>query len=703
MNQPRPWHSFWIAFLIAAVILVPYITWSVPNLLEASGRVLEGSDFQNVKVSYHGQEARISGQVDSRQLMEKAEELLNDNLRVGPAWWTGKLNPLRRIRNELTVKPGYFFLIRQGDRCLLAGQTATNEEQEHIISAAGSLIPPKADTLVLHTAAELLPCANLKVTTDSLAAIAGKWQPKQPILLAGNLGSALEEVDHSLDENSLNVLFEKKSWPKELGISLSAQLRQWIAQDTEAEKNLALPSPYLIILLAGEDVLLRGQVASAELKSLTVAAARRIYDPLSLTDEIVVSDQCRRVDELGKTLTTFPPAPDPDLPGRLGFVIPGFEWKSKDLEPSGFEPTGVGTWNWWTEKFNPDWAAGDLAILGERHTHHLQELQEQALSKDRQPSYLALCLAGNEVALSGEFSSETTRNTILQAAQEFYTSSKIKDQLRISDQRRPISKKELAALIKNFPVAPAPDSPGAMAFMIPGLEPTAAAVPPVELRPEEFQEFVAAKLLPESMLADSPKADFASFLSLIATHRRHLSGLKLIQFPPQPYLAMLAMGKRIVIRGDAGSLELKKSVIHAAKTFYRNRELIDEIRIDSKPPIVIKPGFTLRTFPPPPKLEGPGLLAFNMPGQPWLQVPLTWDMPTRESLKSAGLFSKNFDPAQAWPDYEAWLPELAARPKPILSEPVSAPNPSAEPPPKSAPLPAPKKQSPSKFKSTKKS
>ena len=145
--------------------------------------------------------------------------------------------------------------------------------------------------------------------------------------------------------------------------------------------------------------------------------------------------------------------------------------------------------------------------------------------------------------------------------------------------------------------------------------------------------------------------------------------------PPQPYLAMLALGNQVILRGDAGSAKLKKTVVDAAKQFYKGREIIDELRIDSNPPVVIKPGYSITTFPPAPAVNGPGVFGFNVPGQPWLQVPLTWEQPTLASLDAAGLFSKVFEPSQAWPDFEAWLPKLALRKKPDSPAPSPSPKP----------------------------
>lgn len=652
--------------------MLPCSVWLVQSSLNGVAAVPEGERFHDVTVRFVGQEAVITGQVDSPHDVGEVVQFVKNEIRSGSSWWAGRFNPVVSVRNELTFRPGYFLLLRQGKNVLIAGETANDKEHDQLLQTAAPWLGEKADTLLLHSAAERAP-SNLDATLNSLKSLSIPTD-SVPVLLAATLGEKVQSIDLTAPEETLSNQFRQHRWPWELGASLMKQSRMWTAQAEEAARQQELPLPHVILLAAGKTVYLRGEVATEALKEAILGAAAVVYKDQTLQQEIQVTDKRRVVQEAGETLSSFPVMRDASEPGVLAVAIPGSPWKIAKLTEENFAPASLGALNLQPEKVPSSLLEADALVLSQRHAAHLKNLADMAAAAQLPVSYLAILGVGETIMVRGEVSAEPVKLAVVKGVKQFYPTSEIQEEIRINAQRRPVTPEELTSLTNGLPVAAATTSAGMMGFAVPGSAWTRADIPAVELRPEEFEEFVELKdLLPKALPIENIRSDLTAFITLISAHTKKTASLKLSQMPPQPYLAMLALGNQVILRGDAGSAKLKKTVVDAAKQFYKGREIIDELRIDSNPPVVIKPVYTITTFPPAPAVNGPGVFGFNVPGQPWLQVPLTWDQPTRASLDAAGLFSKEFEPSQAWPDFESWLPKLALRKKPETPAPSPKP------------------------------
>ena len=619
---------------------------------------LEGPDFQNVRLDFSGQTARLSGSVRSPAARQAAEDFASTQIRIGPRWWNGSLNPIASVRNELQLaSPGFLLLTRLGNQGLLAGQTFSAGEQESLIAAASPFLPDPKDTLLLTVTSERGEAPHLEATLNSLPA---KIDPQSPILLAATLGQKVESLDPNQSDAALQQLFETRGWDWGLCEPLILQLRTWIAKAADIKRRMALPLPHVLLLAAGTNVHLRGALADQQTQTTLVEAARQNFRGLTVTSDIIISDERRPVADLKSTLTSWPTAPDAKSPGLAAFAIPGEDWRVCEIKPD----EEFATISLIPESFPQDLAKPDFDALASLHAAHLQAVAEQAEQEGWPLPFLIMLVSGNRIEVRGELPTHALKEAVIAAADKYYAPATVLESLRVNTERRPVTLKQAAPILEKWPLPPAENSPGVMAFTLLASPWTEADVPPVQLRSEEIEDFARLKLLPPSLALEDVKEDLAAFATAISEQSQRIHHMNISRLPRKPFLTLLALGKQVILRGEAGSPELKASVITAATAFYKSREVIDEIRVNTDPPQIIKPAFTVKTFPPAPAVDGPGLLGFSLPGQPWLQMPLKWDVPTREELENAGLFSKVFDPAQAWPDYESWLPKLEQRTKP---------------------------------------
>ncbi len=659
---------FWRAFAKLACVLLPLIAFWVQHSMNSLGTLLPGDEFKEVQVHFSGQEAVLTGRVLDQAALAAATKYAAESFRVGPRWWTGAVNPISSVRNEIVVRPnppGFLVLIREREQSMLAGETWTAEELEQLLSALQPMLPPRPDTLLLHVATERGPSGKMDVTLDSLKTLITSSQPREPLLIAATLGSAAQLLDLTADPTTLEAKFHTEGWDWAHSQALVQQLRQWVEAAKENDRRMALPLPHLTLLAAGNAVFLRGQVATAPLRDAVTEAARLFYGPDRLQVEIFLTESRRPVPQAGTTLTSFPALPDPKGSGVLGFAIPGSSWRTVELPDRDFTLEALPALELLPSDFDGALAFADFGPLMAQHQRHRAALAEMALKETYPVSFAALLLLGKQAYLHGDIATAAAQETILAAVRKAYPEHTVEDHLRVNDLRRPLTPEQLKRFAAGFPPPPRATSPGVVGFIVPGEEWKAADIPPVELRAEEFDEFVR-HIIHSSFPLDDARPDFTTFRSLVLDHFKKIPSMVLSEIPPEPYLTLLAQGKQVFLRGNAGSEKMQQEVLAAARKTYFDREVIDEMRVDSKPPIPLPSTLTVKSFPPRPTFDGPGVLGFVRPGQPWLQVPLTVDHPkiTLEWLEAQGLFSKDFDPQQAWPDYAVWLPKLEPKSSP---------------------------------------
>jgi osmotically-inducible protein OsmY len=673
LEPSPPWWplppDFWRGFGVLACVLVPLITFWVQRTMDSLGTTLAGEEFKEVQVHFIGQQAVLTGRVLDAAASASASKVAAEEFRVGPRWWTGAVNPISSVRNEIVVRPnppGFLVLIREREQAMLAGETWTAEELDKLLSTLQPHLPARPDTLLLHVATERGPSGKLDVTLESLKTLLTSSPPREPLLAAATLGSTAQLLDLNAEAATLEAKFHTEGWDWAHSQALVQQLRKWVEAAIENDRRMALPLPHLTLLAAGNEVFLRGQVATAPLRDSITEAARLFYGPDRLHAEISLTEDRRPVPQANATLTSFPALPDPTASGVLGFAIPGAAWRSAELPDSGFTMETLPTLNLLAPDFDSSLATSDFIPLVAQHERHRTALAEMALKATYPVSFAALLLLGKQAYLHGDIATAAAQESILAAARQAYPEHTVEDHLRLNELRRPLTPEQVKHFSTGFPPAPRATSPGVIAFIVPGQEWKSSDIPPVELRAEEFDEFVHHNIIPSSFPADDAKADFNTLRTLLVEHFKKIPSMILSQIPPEPFLTLLAQGKQVYLRGNAGSEKMKQEVLAAAQKAYFDREVIDEIRIDSKPPIPLPSALTVKSFPPRPTFDGPGVLGFVRPGQPWLQVPLTVDHPkiTLEWLEAQGLFSKDFDAKKAWPDYEVWLSKLEPKSPP---------------------------------------
>ncbi len=668
--------DFWRAFGIMLGIVLPLLLWRIHCALSGSSGALPAEIYHEVEVHFAGQDAVLTGRVLDAAQFNAAETYAREKLRSGSGWGPDALNPIRHVRNELIIRPnppGILVVIRERENSMVSGETDTAALQDQLLYTLTAALPPNADTLLLRTATERGPCGDLGVTLDSLQSLLQAAPANDPVLLASTLGQPAQVLEVTAEDAVLEATFKAQRWDWEHSLPLIQQLRRWITEAAEWDRRMKLPLPHLTLLAAGTEVWLRGEVSTSAMRDELLAAARDFYGQDHLHADLrLTPDRCPLA-PAAATIHSFPPRPSPQESGLLAFAVPSREWRSVDLPATGFTWETLPSLGLFPAEFESPLAQADLEILATQHDQHRESLAAMALAATYPVPFVALLLMGSEVHLHGEVPTTALHSDLLSAATKAYPAHAITDHVRVNEKRRPLTPEHTAQFLTHLPAAPIPTAPGVLAFIIPGMAWDAENVPPVELRPEEFDEFVHFNLIPSSFPLDDAKADFTEFRTLLKAHFKSTPSMNLSQAPPEPYLAYLALGKRIHLCGNPGSEPFKKAVLEGIQKHYPDREIIDEMHVTSQPPIPLNPSLTLKSFPPRCVPDGPGILAFCHSGQPWLQVPLSWETPTLDWLDSRGLFSKDYDPHAAWTDISHWLPLLAARPLPSTAPKPSAP------------------------------
>jgi hypothetical protein len=660
------WRFFWCVFACIAPLWLGLSVWWVQSSWDSISVTTTGPDLKERSVTIEGQEVVLRGAVTSPEERESLRAHYAQSIRSGPAWWNGSLNPIASVRDELTVLPpphGYFILTRLGNRATIAGQAATQEELEQVLQAATPLLGPQPDTLLFHAAAERAPARTLNETLSSLEALGREANPQEPLLLATTLGWPAQRFLLSESDAELERQFTIAKWPWEIAQPILAELRQWTAEAAEQQRIMALPPPHLLMLLSSTAIHLRGTLVNEDQKSQLLAALKSAYGNIPLTESITLANTRRPVPDLLPSLQDLPRLPTDDSLETLACLELGMPWEDQTIPDEGIPETALTDWRLVRSSLPVALVTADFQAL--RDISLQRQAERRALAASQLPApYLALLQIGNQLLLRGEIADAATQAKLTETLQARFPAYEIINSIRLEPARRPLLPQEWSSWLESFPTETNATGPGLLSFAAAGKAWKSIDVPPLDLPPSEYLEMANAKLLTDALRTDGVYSDLMMLLTKIEDYHRSQASMKLSQAPPQPYIAMLALHQRIILRGDAGSEKFKAKLLEAARKFYADREVIDEMRVESELHEKTITTFSIKTFPPAPHLDGPGLLGFNLPGQPWLQVPLTWEMPSRDSLETAGLFSKMFEPSQAWPDFEAWLPLLAERKKP---------------------------------------
>lgn len=141
---------------------------------------------------------------------------------------------------------------------------------------------------------------------------------------------------------------------------------------------------------------------------------------------------------------------------------------------------------------------------------------------------------------------------------------------------------------------------------------------------------------------------------------------RLAKLPP-PHLILAMREKEVMLRGEVGTSAAKSRIIEAAVRFYREKRILDHIRVSAaRRPNVDLTGL-LENLPATGRADGDRKLAVGMPGHPWKTVILSGEDPPASVLAE---LPAGFDPALAVQDARAavaWIqrPATAEPGKPL--------------------------------------
>lgn len=338
-----------ILWLIGALIYLPYME---PKLEDAAKAVLANPDhaglFANVKVTFSGQEAKLTGAVATADEKKKATAIIAKDIRL-KGWFTGAMNPVTAVHNDqLAIDPEraptrprpWLIVAVYGSNQRMDGVLNTPDQRLQLLATIPGKLPPP--TLPLNNqvviAENALPTAawdatiaglpDLTATPPDQATIAvsacdGHWSTLPATASNEEIAAALHATGIK-DHEIAHALAKLRSWKPPTPAELQQQATRKAAEEAAAKakakaeeeakaKALQAPvapnanPPYVGATGAEGSVKLFGILPTAADRDAAVNAATKAF-PTYQVDGAAIQLDPSRVLPQGQT-PSFPPPP----------------------------------------------------------------------------------------------------------------------------------------------------------------------------------------------------------------------------------------------------------------------------------------------------------------------------------------------------------------------------------------------------------
>jgi|GEM_PF-647992 len=483
--------SLFALWLVGALVCLPHLQ---RDLETAALDVLAQQPalrhrMSGLHLEFSGQQARLSGSVRTPQDRSLIESTMSDRVRVPAPFSLGfwrHLNPVSSVRSELEVvpsPPGWMLLAANGGQARLLGTAANAYEARdlaHGVQNAWSTRGGSSDGMPGSDAENHDEAASVSATLRSVPA-----PPTGVQAYLARIGQSWQELtlgqsDEDLRAAALALGVSEEEWQQQVLPALNdlraTQQRQHIAQ-AENERLAHLPVGYLFLAVRDQQVILRGEVGTAEVKRGVLADALAAFAPRRLHDEIRVSALRRPTDDFGPITTALLPE-EGKVGGKSCFLsFSGEAWKPVDWQTAPSEqswkhdlPAGV------TGAFLPrpnqpgGLASNSLLSDSTLLSNWLQgdDSHAPAPPQPTDPAFVTLALFGTKAILSGQVAEEAVRAQLIAAVRQAYSPPLLVtcDDLHVRGDCEPSGR--ILHTLKSLPRAPAAGSAGLFAIASPG-------------------------------------------------------------------------------------------------------------------------------------------------------------------------------------------------------------------------------------------
>ena len=609
-----------VIWLFAAWVLLPQTSRSLGELTQSLlGEAKHQGAFADTRVTFSGQEARLTGTVGSSEDRQLAGEITEKQVRatgdIGEKW-----NPVTAVDNQLRVDAGWnqehpkpwLGAVLFGNEIKLSGIVASSELAGKAVIALKSKMPgtevaditlvragarPSLDwdgTLTAAPDLKSLPSVA-KSGTAAFSACDGKWT-----FCPGDA-----------DDDQIIKLASASGVEPSLALGLVNQLKDAKAQQDEKLRIASLPAAYAAVSVLPDAVHAYGHLFNADEKSRLRASLANAFPGRTIEEHIVTSGDVRPGADWAIPLSTLPSANQKAfsfsmVPGEkaalwsTGGTLAEMTQSLSPRLPATFEayPPLYSHFDGWRK----DTLAKEAKALAESKAKAASVPAASSPMTDtktpptkQMPGYVGWTLDSNRLYLFGSLSSEAARNQVIEAAKSAFAGAAINSEGLILDPKRA----ELAANSIRFEKPADLTKPSVGLVEIGG---SAKAYPANVFDSEITKDFPSLELN-EGELSKS-----------LQPFRTRLVESKVLSLD-DPYLSIISDGTTLTIAGELADEETKRLVIDALKAANPDLQINDLITITPLVHASAAPKITLDTTPTFKKGQ-PGV-AVATPGQKW--------------------------------------------------------------------------------------
>jgi hypothetical protein len=510
----------------AALMLLGWLAWAgrIESSLEALARQAlvthpEAAQLKDVRVDFEGQTAVLTGKVRKGASRGLAEHIIRVELRK-PSLFGGKLNPVAAVRNQIDFEPlpsGWLVLWVSNERADLSGVAGSQDELEELTESIKKRCdrPGRDFRSTLRVDSDhFSPIKDLEISLTALDREMTSADPRGAGLVC-QIGDTWTTL-HLSDLGEVKSFLTQKGmiesdWEQIIQPLAKTTSEKWetrVREEAEASRRAKLPLPHLFLASRGENVLVRGIVGTADLKTLVIDAALKAYPEKRIIDEISISTNRRPVVDVSALLLFFP-TPSKAADGKhLAFGMPGEGWKIAEMTSTDLEKAIASVLPKGVETTLLD--ADQTAVL-----KWLRSLEEEKTASSR--PYLTLAIFGSRVWLRGEVAEEATRSQIVEAVRRTYPNHLLVQYVRLNPRCMAADGPLQTAL--SLPSAPEAQSAGILAFAVPGEVWRKVEVTPALLEPNGVSR---SGIVPAGPLFQIAAEDFSEALDALRNHQKQL-------------------------------------------------------------------------------------------------------------------------------------------------------------------------------------
>ena len=625
MKKWIPWGAAGVIviWLLAALWVLPKTSRSLENHTQSllSDLKHQGA-FSDTRVTFSGQEARLTGTVGSSEDRLLAGEIAANQVRakgeLGENW-----NPVTAVDNQLRIdstwnhdhpKP-WLGAVLLDDEIKLSGTLSSSELAD---KAAGALKSKMAGTEVsdltlirdgarpaLDWEATLAAAPDLKSQPNAaksgaaaFSACDGKWT-----LLLGDA-----------DDAKILEIASASGVPPSEALSLINQLRETSAKQAEKFRIASLPVAYAAVAVLPDAVHAYGHVFDADEKSRLREFLAKAYPGRALEDHVVVSGDVRPEADWTVPLKSLPSTKENSysfsmVPGKTaslwtsGGTLAEMTQALLPHLPATFEayPPLYAHYDGWRK----DVLAKEAKVLAEAQAKAaaaaaaevaaLSMANSKTPAAKRVPGYVGWTLDSNRLELFGALPDESTKIKAIDAAKSAFAGMTVNHDGLLLDPKRTSSSANPIPFEKPLDL----DKPAIGLTEIGGVS---KAYPANVFDSEIAKDFPGLEL---------NEGDLSKSLQAFRTRLVESKVLSL----DDPYLSVVSDGNTLTVAGEVADEETKRSTINALKSANPDFQINDQITVTPLVKVSASSKITLDSTPS--FKKGESGVAVATPGQKW--------------------------------------------------------------------------------------